>query len=110
MRNIKRLVGKRIRELRKSCRMTQAELAEAAELEVETISRLEQGTRGVTLDSIDRLAQALGVGLKEFFDFDRPVAEAIPRRKVMALCHLLERLPEAKLKKVEKVVKVILEP
>ena len=109
MRNINRLVGKRIRELRKSCGMTQAELAEAAELEVETISRLEQGTRGVTLDSIDRIARALGVGLREFFDFKQIRLEVIPSRKLLRLYRLLEKLPEPELKKVYKIARILTE-
>jgi len=109
MKNINRLVGKRIRELRKASGMTQAELAEAAELEVETISRLEQGTRGATLDSIDRIAQALGIGLKEFFDFKQIRPEVIPSRKLLRLYRLLEKLPELELKKVYKIARILTE-
>ena len=109
MKNINRLVGKRIRELRKARGMTQAELAEAAELEVETISRLEGGTRGATVDSVNRIAQALGIGLKEFFDFKKEGAAVIPSKKLLRIYRLLEKLPEAKLRKIYRMVRIVLE-
>jgi transcriptional regulator with XRE-family HTH domain len=109
MKKINRLVGLRIRELRKAAGMTQAELAEAAELEVESISRLERGTRGITLDSIDRIAQALGVRLKDFFNFKQARPEILPPRKLLRLYRLLEKLPEPELKKLCRIARILAE-
>lgn len=53
--------GARLRELRRSRGMTQARLAELAEVTVGYISRLEAGSGGaVGLDLLARLATALG--------------------------------------------------
>ena len=109
MKNINELVGKRISELRKACEMTQAELAELADLEVETISRLEHGNRNMNLASLDRITQALGVELKDFFDFGSPVAKAVPSMKLLRIYRPLERLPEAKLRKIYRMVRIVLE-
>lgn len=109
MKNFNGLVGKRISELRKACGMTQAELAELADLEVETISRLESGNRNMNLASLNRITQALGVELKDFFDFRSPVAKTVPSKKLLRIYRLLEKLPEAKVRKIYEIVRMALE-
>ncbi len=52
----------RLREARERAGLTQVELAEASGIPQSTISRLETGyTRAVDLDTLDRLARALGL-------------------------------------------------
>src|SRR5215472_2941868 len=53
--------GSVVRERRKAQRLTQAELAERAHVERETLGRIERGLREPGLSIIIRLAQALGV-------------------------------------------------
>jgi transcriptional regulator with XRE-family HTH domain len=61
--------GKRVRQLRKQKKMTQEELAEAANLSRETISRIENGKRGTHFEYVDQILKALNVTLQDFFDF-----------------------------------------
>ena len=53
--------GSVVRERRKALRLTQAELAERAHVERETLGRIERGLREPGLSIIIRLAWALGM-------------------------------------------------
>lgn len=57
---IVRLFGERLRELRHSRGMTQAELARQAHVTISYIGRLEAGGAAPGIDLVDRLAAALG--------------------------------------------------
>lgn len=58
-------VRRRLRELRTASGMTLREVADAANLDVSTLSRLETGKRRLALDHIPALAAALGVSADE---------------------------------------------
>src|ERR1035437_6212332 len=60
------------RLLRKEKGFTQEALAIEANVDVSTIARIEAGRQNITLDTIFGLSKALGVSLKEFFDFSLP--------------------------------------
>lgn len=57
---IRDALARGLRSVRTERGMTQAELAERADLHVQFISQLERRQRGVTLENIDALAEALG--------------------------------------------------
>jgi transcriptional regulator with XRE-family HTH domain len=58
-------VRRRLRELRAQRRLTLAQVAERASIDVSTLSRLEAGKRRLALDHIPALAAALGVSADE---------------------------------------------
>lgn len=60
-------IGQRLRELRKSAGLTQAALAEKADLSVDFIGRVERGVCLPSLLRLEMLAKALNVSVKEFF-------------------------------------------
>jgi transcriptional regulator with XRE-family HTH domain len=60
-------LGRRIRELRLSSNMSQADLAGAAKTRRALVSDIERGKVNATLDSIVSIAMALGVDLAELF-------------------------------------------
>src|SRR6185369_16811457 len=62
---IVRLFGVRLRELRHSRGMTQAQVAEKAQVTVSYVGRLEAGGAAPGIDLVARLAVALGVTLGE---------------------------------------------
>jgi transcriptional regulator with XRE-family HTH domain len=64
-------LGRRVRELRLSLHMSQQELAEDAETRRALISQIERGEANPTLDSIVKIATALGVEMSDLFDSDR---------------------------------------
>ena len=82
--NEKKLIGLRIKELRKNKRLSQEKLAEKAETSPKYLSRMERGTENPTLDMFIKLADALEVEMWEIFDFGHIVShkefkEAIQR-------------------------------
>lgn len=67
-------IGKRLRELRKSQRLTLAQLSKQSGVAVATISRIETGKMTGTVDSHMSMAKALNMTLPEFYsELDKPV-------------------------------------
>lgn len=102
----------RLRELRRSRGMSQAELAEAATITPTYVSRLEAGSSAPNIDTVARLSEALGVPIAELLpatapddptallrDQARRLAAALidgaDRETLQMLCPLLARLAEA---------------
>lgn len=69
MANIKKLFGLKIKELRKKHLFTQANLAELVNVDDKHISCIESGKNFPSPDLIERLAVALNVEPKDFFEF-----------------------------------------
>ncbi|MEW6776356.1 MAG: helix-turn-helix transcriptional regulator [Bdellovibrionota bacterium] len=67
-------LGGRIRAFRHSAGLTQAELGDLAQIGNEFLSRLEHGRGSPSLDTLGRLAAALGVPLSELFASEEPPA------------------------------------
>ena len=63
------LIGRRIKEIRKSKGLSQEKLAEKAETSPNYLSRMERGTENPTLDMFIKLSHALEVEMWEMFDF-----------------------------------------
>lgn len=55
------IIGNRIQTIRKRKRITQATLAEALNVSVSTISRIERGDLKVSLPRLNQISEALGV-------------------------------------------------
>ena len=67
--DIRIVVGKRIKELRNKLGISQEELADWAGLDRTYITSVECGKRNISIVNIEKLAIALKVTLKDFFDF-----------------------------------------
>ncbi len=59
--DIKKLVGRRVRELREKRSWSQEELGERSGPHRNYVGGIERGERNVGLENIDKLARALGV-------------------------------------------------
>ncbi len=68
-------LGKAIRRLRKEARLTQQELADRAEVPVETLRRVEVGTIDAEWGTLRHLAYALGMELPEIFRLTEELLE-----------------------------------
>ncbi|MFD3259578.1 helix-turn-helix domain-containing protein [Paenibacillus lentus] len=64
---LRRLVGENIRRVRKEQGLTQEELAEKAELQYQYIGGVERGTRNISLDSLEKIINALNITYSELF-------------------------------------------
>ncbi len=61
-------VGRRIRVLRTEREWTQAMLADHSELTREHLSELENGHKEIGVRALEKITQALGVNLQQFFE------------------------------------------
>jgi transcriptional regulator with XRE-family HTH domain len=68
-------LGRRVAEIRKSCSLTQEQLAERANLGTSYIAHIEIGTRRPTLDVLLKISAALGVPLWRLITDDRMTAD-----------------------------------
>jgi len=56
-------IGKAIRERRRALKVTQPDLAELAQVSVNTLYRIERGQANPTLDILEKIADVLGFEL-----------------------------------------------
>jgi transcriptional regulator with XRE-family HTH domain len=66
-RRLRATLGRNVRKLRLSLGMTQSDLADRAEIRQALISDIERGETNATLDSVVRIAMALGIEPAELF-------------------------------------------
>ena len=69
MKPIKKLLGERIREIRKSKGFTQEQLAEMIGVEPRHISRVEGGYNSPSIERLAKISEVLEVPINEFFNF-----------------------------------------
>ncbi len=62
------MLGQRIRTLRKERGLSQEKLAFSAQLHATFISGLERGKENVSIDSLEKVAQALGVPISDILN------------------------------------------
>lgn len=67
--NVKKMLGARIQEIRKSLKMTQEQLAERIGMEPQNISMIETGKNYPTPENLAKIAKTLGVDIFELFLF-----------------------------------------
>lgn len=79
MGNIKHLLGKRIKEIRKRRGFTQEKLAELADIEIPSLSNIENGKNYPNNDTLEKLSEALSIPPYELYMFDyyKPINELI---------------------------------
>ena len=70
MTNLKDLLGKRIKELRKRQNLTQERLAELAEIEIPSLSNIENGKNYPNHETLAKISKALNVKPFELYLFD----------------------------------------
>jgi transcriptional regulator with XRE-family HTH domain len=69
MSNLPNIIGERLRNLRKERGLSQEELAHLASLHSTYIGQLERGEKNATLESLEKVTEALGISLGELFRF-----------------------------------------
>ena len=63
-------VGLRIQELRKErLNITQSEFATSLGYDRTFLSRVERGVQNITLETLDKICDGLGITIKEFFNY-----------------------------------------
>lgn len=68
--NIKKLLGKRIQEIRKSRKLTQEQVAEFSGIEPSSISNIENGKYYPSAENLDKIMTILDVTPSEIFVYE----------------------------------------
>lgn len=108
MSDLRKRFGRLVAAHRRRVGMTQQELAEATEVSVFTISKIETGTAGARFPLIERLANALGVDPAELFTSEIP-SGAVRRQAYAAITGRLIGLSDGDLEWVGKILSAALE-
>ncbi|MEW6417237.1 MAG: helix-turn-helix transcriptional regulator [Nitrospirota bacterium] len=104
MKTTKELLGARIKELRKAKRLSQSQLSESIGIDPKHLSRIEVGNSYPSLDRLERMAEVLGVDIKDFFEF----GHLEKKKEVLeSLYKLLKEANEDNLRLIYKIIKSI---
>lgn len=110
MADIKKKLGVRMFQLRTKAGITQAKLAEKANLSIDSISRIERGERSPSFEALERIASALGVEPVELLNFKGKelgaLAESPPES--LELWNLLKNKKRDQIKKIHEIIKILL--
>ena len=68
--DVREKIGQRIKDLRELSSMSQKDLAYSADLDRSYIASVENGSRNISIVNIEKIAIALNVNLKDFFNYD----------------------------------------
>lgn len=104
MKSTRELLGSRIKELRKVRSLTQEQLAEQVDLATRYISLIEVGRSSPSLETMENLARALGVEIKDLFEFAHLQAGGV---KVEEIEQLLAGTDEEKKRMIMKIVRAV---
>lgn len=80
---VSRVVGSRIREIRRESGISQNDLAELSDLHPTTYGKIERGTSNPQLDSLARIATALGTSISDLVRDVTP--DLVQPRKILRL-------------------------
>ena len=70
MSEVKKLLGRRVQELRKSQNINQEKLAELIGIAPRNLSDIETGRTFPSPENLEKIAKVLGVKIKDLFDFE----------------------------------------
>ncbi len=101
MAKLQKHVGARIYELRTKANLTQAQLAEKADVSNDTISRIERGIRSPSFEVLERLAKTLDVEIRELFNFTN--RNFLKNKCPLELIDLLNYLEDKRPNEIEKI-------
>ncbi|MFA4828694.1 MAG: helix-turn-helix transcriptional regulator [Thermodesulfovibrionales bacterium] len=104
MRTTKKLLGERIKELRKSRRLSQDKLSEQIGIDPKHLSRIEVGSGYPSLSTLEKIAIALNVKIKEFFEFEHLGNQ---KELVNNAVKMLKESDEERVKLISKVIRAI---
>jgi transcriptional regulator with XRE-family HTH domain len=67
--NVNKIFGQRVAEMRKKKGLSQEQFAFICEVDRTYIGTIERGEKSPTLNTISKIAKALGVSLSQLFDY-----------------------------------------
>ncbi|MDI6738877.1 MAG: helix-turn-helix transcriptional regulator [Candidatus Edwardsbacteria bacterium] len=105
--NIKIQFGQRIRQLRKQQGITQEELGFRANLHSTHIGMIERGVKNVSLETIEKLSDALGVSISLPFD-EGNILKSSRETLIAEINGLMRKRDERTLRMLRNIIKDVL--
>jgi transcriptional regulator with XRE-family HTH domain len=103
MDEIAKVVGQRIRELRKARGLSQEALGEKGGFHYSYIGQIERGEKNIALSNLAKIAEALEVGIHQLFSFSHELELLTESEQdFKEICLLLRILSESEIKKLKK--------
>jgi transcriptional regulator with XRE-family HTH domain len=104
MKTTKQLLGARIKELRKFRGFSQEQLSEKVDIDPKYVSFLECGRSSPSLETMESIARALGVEIKDLFEFAHLQAGGVKAEEIEKL---LEGADEEKKRTIMKIIRAV---
>ena len=101
--NPKKLLGKKIKQIRKQRGFTQEKLAEIIGMDSGYICKMEIGLHTPSLETLAKLSKALNTELADFLDFENLIEQDYKSK----LIELINVLPKDKQKQLYKVARAL---
>ncbi|MEK3761337.1 helix-turn-helix domain-containing protein [Paenibacillus sp. FSL P4-0338] len=109
MPDIRKLVGSKIRDYRKTKGLSQDQLGEICGFHFSYIGGVERGERNISIENISKIANALDVEPKMLFDFDEPFLTPLPEEREFALQELMAILKTKDITHIRMTKNILLE-
>lgn len=106
MAELKKLLGRRIQELRKANNLKQEELAEIINIATRNLSNIETGRCFPSPENIEKLANALNCKIKDLFDFDHQQDDVDLYDEITSR---IKTIPRDRLQDIYKITKSLLD-
>ncbi len=88
---LSKLLGQRIKDIRKRNKMTQAQLSEIIGMETTNLCKLENGGQIPKEENIEKIAKALHVNIKDLFDFGYMKSNSTLQSELMEIIQTASR-------------------
>lgn len=98
--NIKKLIGKRLKELRKAKHLSQETLAEMLDISQNALSYIETGENFVSAETLEKFINVLDIEPQELFTISHLQSND---KLILKIVEILEQNPE----KVQEIYKII---
>jgi len=95
------MLGKRIKELRKTRNLTQEKLSELVGFEPNHITKIEAGVHFPQAEKLDLIAKAFDIPVMELFNYEHKLPESILKNKIK------NWLNDAQMSEIEYIYKTI---
>lgn len=108
MADLLKLVGARIRALRKDKGLSQEKLAELAELNASYVGKIERGEKNVTFKSLEKVSASLGISIEELFHNIQTLDDGKDAQTLATIMVLLQNKSDQDQKKALQLLELVL--
>ncbi len=102
---VSELLGRRIRALRKSQKLTQEELASRGSINYKYLGAIERGEENPSLSILEKIADGLGIEIEELFRFQHE--ETNPAKIKKILLDTIDGLEQEEVQKLQLILKIL---